>query len=50
MRTGAAVNFALVAADTQAAVARRREPFSAHAERELDDRRTGAGLRGLGVA
>lgn len=50
VRTGAAVNFALVAADTQAAVARRREPFSAQAERELDDRRTGAGLRGLGVA
>ncbi|MBB2922216.1 NAD(P)/FAD-dependent oxidoreductase [Cellulomonas cellasea] len=40
MRTGAAVNATLVAADTRAAVEARRTPFSAQAERELHTRRT----------
>lgn len=40
MRTGAAINFALVAAETKAAVEARRTPFSAQAEREVHDRRT----------
>lgn len=54
MRTGAAVNFALVAADTQAAVAARRTASAAHADPDAEPgvggRPTGGDRHGLEVA